>query len=155
MKPLGSAAQVVAAIGSLLVVLCAGCTTGGARPRAPSTSPETPASQSSTSSTFLPEWLRTKIGQYEALPIDRAPLGIWRITRNGQPAYYVQSPCCDQFNPLYDAVGTEICSPSGGLTGRGDGKCPTPMDPGTAARKVWSHPSAPTQSDEPPGLPSG
>jgi len=154
MKRLGSASQVVAAIGLSLVVLCAGCTTGGAHSHSPAT-PETPASQSPTSSTSLPDWLRIRIGQYEALPIDRAPLGIWRITRNGQPAYYVQSPCCDQFNPFYDAAGTEICSPSGGFTGRGDGKCPTPMDPGTDARKVWSHPSAPDNGDDPPGIPHG
>lgn len=153
MKRLDSAARSVPAIALLLAVLCAGCAAAGdARPQ-PSPSPSAAStSQPSPSSTSLPEWLRVKIGQYEALPADRAPLGIWRITHKGQPAYYMQSPCCDQFNPLYDAAGAEICNPSGGFTGRGDGKCPTPMDPGTEAKRVWSHFSATSQSDDPPGL---
>jgi hypothetical protein len=131
-----------------LVVLCTGCAVDGARPSRPSSSPATPTSPS----TSLPEWLRARIGEYKALPVDRAPLGIWRITHKGRPAYYVQSPCCDQFDPLYDAAGAEVCNPSGGFAGRGDGKCPNPMDQGTTAALVWSHPAATPRTDDPPGL---
>ena len=147
MKRLDSAARLVATIGMFLAMLCAGCAVDDARPL-PSSSSTTPTS----SSTSLPEWLRVRIGEYEALPADRAPLGVWRITHNGQPAFYLLSPCCDQYNPLLSAEGNEICNPSGGFTGSGDGKCPKPMDQGTKAALVWSHPAATSQTDDPPGL---
>lgn len=125
-----------------LAVLCGSCAEGEPRASAP---PE-------PSSSSLPGWLHTKIGQFEALPADRAPLGIWRITHDGKPAFYLLSPCCDQYNPLFSAEGAEICNPSGGFTGRGDGKCPEPMDRGTKAALVWSHPASTSQTDDPPGL---
>ncbi|SDQ85944.1 hypothetical protein SAMN05216569_2331 [Pseudoxanthomonas sp. CF125] len=152
MKRLHSAARSVPTIALLLATLCAGCAAGDARQKPSPSSPAASTSQPSPSSTSLPEWLRVKIGQYQALPADRAPLGIWRITHNGQAAYYLYSPCCDQYNPLFDAGGTEICNPSGGFTGRGDGKCPQPMDRGTKAALVWSHPASTSQTDDPPGL---
>lgn len=152
MKRLDSAAWFVPAIAMLLAMLGSGCAVGDARPQPSPSSSAASTSRPSPSSTSLPEWLRVKIGQYEALPADRAPLGIWRITHNGQPAYYLYSPCCDQHNPLFSAGGKEVCNPSGGFTGRGDGKCPQPMDQGTKATLVWSHPASTSQTDDPPGL---
>ncbi|HLP79380.1 MAG TPA: hypothetical protein VK158_01990 [Acidobacteriota bacterium] len=43
---------------------------------------------------------------------------------NDQPVYYARSQCCDRLDFLYDQSGNAICSPSGGITGTGDGKCP-------------------------------
>nr|WP_295376372.1 hypothetical protein [Pseudoxanthomonas sp.] len=100
----------------------------------------------------LPDWLRAKITDYERQPARQAPSTIWRITHQGQPAYYLVSPCCDQFNPLLDANGREICSPSGGFTGAGDGKCPRPMDAGTDAVRLWAHPEQQDPPTTPPGL---
>ena len=136
------AARFVPAMAMFLALLCVSCAEGDPRPPPPPDS----------SSASLPEWLRIKIAQFEASPADRAPLGVWRITHNGQPAFYLLSPCCDQYNPLFSAKGSEICNPSGGFTGRGDGKCPKPMDQGTKAALVWSHPASTSQTDEPPGL---
>ena len=124
----------------LLATLCGSCAEGEPRAESP---------PDSSSSSPLPGWLLTKIVQFDA---DHAPLGVWRITHHGQPAYYLLSPCCDQYNPLFSAEGREICNPSGGFTGRGDGICPKPMDPGTKATLVWSHPAATSQTDDPPGL---
>lgn len=42
----------------------------------------------------------------------------------GATYYYVESPCCDLYNPVYDARGKFVCAPDGGFTGRGDGRCP-------------------------------
>ncbi len=100
----------------------------------------------------MPDWLRARIAIYERQPVRQAPGTIWRITHQGAPAFYVVSPCCDQFNPLLDAGGREICSPSGGFTGAGDGKCPRPMDPGTDAIRLWVHPQQPDPPATPPGL---
>ncbi|MGX5728942.1 DUF6970 domain-containing protein [Pseudoxanthomonas beigongshangi] len=100
----------------------------------------------------VPDWLRAKIAEYERQSTRQAPSTIWRITHQGAPAYYLVSPCCDQFNPLLDATGKEICSPSGGFTGAGDGKCPRPMDAGTGATRLWVHPEQRDPPAAPPGL---
>lgn len=146
MRRQNRAARFVPAMTMLLVMLCASCAESDSRSSAPS------APRPNSSSASLPEWLRMKIAEFETLPADRAPLGVWRITHNGQPAFYLLSSCCDQYNPLFSAEGNEICNPSGGFTGRGDGKCPKPMDQGTKAALVWSHPASASQADEPPGL---
>ena len=146
MRRQNRAARFVPAMTMLLAMLCASCAESDSRSSAPS------APRPNSSSTSLPEWLRVKIGEFETLPADRAPLGVWRITHNGQPAFYLLSPCCDQYNPLFSAEGKEICNPSGGFTGRGDGQCPKPMDQGTKAALVWSHPASTSLTDEPPGL---
>lgn len=97
----------------------------------------------------LPDWLQQRIATYEAGPKHESPVAIWRITHQGQPAYFVSSPCCDQFDPLWDAKGDTICHPSGGFAGRGDGKCPVPRDAGTQATLVWSLPDVPVPEQAP------
>lgn len=99
----------------------------------------------------VPDWLKARIAGYERQPAQQAPSTIWRIIHQGAPAFYLVSPCCDQFNPLLDAGGKEICSPSGGFTGAGDGKCPHPMDAGTGAIRLWAHP----EQQDPPAVPPG
>ena len=54
-------------------------------------------------------------------------------------AYYVKAGCCDQFDPLIDARGVLVCYPSGGFSGRGDGKCPGALPPVSERREVWRH----------------
>jgi len=100
----------------------------------------------------LPSWLVSKMKRYDRIPEEQAPLGIWQIIRQGQPAYFEIAPCCDQYNPLYDEKGQQICSPTGGFTGGGDMKCPNPADPRTAARLVWVHPKAADQNPPAPQL---
>lgn len=92
---------------------------------------------------MLPWWLRERILQFEASPLNSTPVAIWQIVHRGKPAYFFLSPCCDQFNPLFNDAGQQICSPSGGLAGGGDGRCPGPMDKGTQATFIWAHPAAP------------
>jgi len=41
----------------------------------------------------------------------------------GDTVYLFLPPCCDRFAELYDKNGKLICHPSGGITGKGDGKC--------------------------------
>jgi hypothetical protein len=100
----------------------------------------------------LPEWLVAKISGYEAGPAREAPIEIWQISYQGRPAFFFISPCCDRFNPLFSLSGENICSPSGGFSGSGDGKCPKPIDRGTEPRFVWSHPASPSQTHVPPRL---
>ena len=57
-------------------------------------------------------------------PPQNPPQTIKRHVIDGKTFYYVRAPCCDQFNDVYDARGQRLCSPDGGITGRGDGRCP-------------------------------
>lgn len=43
---------------------------------------------------------------------------------NGNTYYLVQATCCDRGGALYDVLGKYVCSPNGGFSGLGDGRCP-------------------------------
>lgn len=89
----------------------------------------------------LPAWLESKVDAWERQDSNVVEtLSVSRLQHKGATAYLFHANCCDQFNTLYDADGRELCSPSGGHTGDGDGKCPIPEDPGTARVVVWEHP---------------
>ena len=51
----------------------------------------------------------------------------------------MQAGCCDQLDPLVDARGVLVCYPTGGYTGRGDGKCLGALPPAAQRREVWRH----------------
>ena len=87
----------------------------------------------------LPAWLAALVADYDAQPARTAPAAAFAMAYGGETAYLVQTGCCDQFDPLYDARGVVICHPSGGFTGRGDGKCPAPLPPAADRREVWRH----------------
>lgn len=100
----------------------------------------------------LPKWLTAQMARYEVTPPQAAPSSIWRITRHGAAAYYLVAPCCDQFDPLLDAQGKQLCSPTGGIHGLGDGRCPLPADPHTAIQLIWVHPKSVLQNPPMPRL---
>lgn len=56
---------------------------------------------------------------------------------NGKKVYLVLPDCCDQYISLYDENCNYLCAPSGGFTGRGDGKCPDFNDKATYEALVW------------------
>ena len=68
--------------------------------------------------------IRERIRAFET-GIGRRPNDLVSFTGpDNRPVYLFTAPCCDQFNPLYDAEGRFICAPTGGFAGSGDGKCP-------------------------------
>lgn len=67
--------------------------------------------------------VQAHIAAYEAATPDKRPNNIRRVLYGARPAYLLTSPCCDQFNYLYDAQGLRLCAPSGGIAGNGDGTC--------------------------------
>ncbi len=87
----------------------------------------------------LPAWLAARVADYDAQPARTAPAAVFALPWQGSTAYLVTAACCDQYNPLYDARGVLVCHPSGGFTGRGDGKCPAPLPPDAQRREVWRH----------------
>lgn len=87
----------------------------------------------------LPAWLAAMVADFDTQPAHTAPHAAFALPYLGGTAYLLTTSCCDQFNPLYDARGVVICHPSGGFTGRGDGKCPAPLPPDAERREVWRH----------------
>jgi hypothetical protein len=57
----------------------------------------------------VPEWLVVRMVAYEAAPPESAPSEIWQISLKGKPAFYIRSACCDDYNPLLNYKGEEIC----------------------------------------------
>ena len=84
-----------------------------------------------------PAWVDQLIKQFESDPVGNPPLSIWRYEYNGQEVYFVPARCCDITSVLYDAEGTKLCAPDGGIAGRGDGKCPDFFDQRTNEQLIW------------------
>ncbi len=74
-----------------------------------------------TTQKVIPECIKAKIKVLEQEPPRKA--AIWQYDYDGKTVYYVASGCCDQYNLLFDSDCNIICSPDGGISGDGDGRC--------------------------------
>lgn len=74
---------------------------------------------------YVPSWVQSQIEMLKAQPPYRTGKKmILKYRYQYMDVYYIPADCCDQLNPLYDEFGKKICSPDGGFTGKGDGRCP-------------------------------
>ena len=96
----------------------------------------------SASSRDLPPFVLQLIEKYESAPKANPPASIWRYKYKERIVFYVPPSCCDLPSELYDFDGNFICGPDGGLTGRGDGKCPDFFGQRAEELRVWSDPRA-------------
>ena len=87
----------------------------------------------------LPAWLSIRLADFDAQSRPAAPQAVYQVRYGNETAYLVKAGCCDQLDPLIDARGVLVCYPSGGFTGRGDGKCPGALPPEGERREVWRH----------------
>lgn len=55
----------------------------------------------------------------------------------GKKVYLAKAQCCDFYDLLYDENCKELCAPTGGFSGRGDGKCPDFIKDAKLIRSVW------------------
>lgn len=65
------------------------------------------------------------------------PLEIWSYNYNNQIVYLAIADCCDQYDQVYAADCAILCAPSGGITGKGDGKCPNFDEQATDGKLIW------------------
>jgi len=84
----------------------------------------------------LPQHVADRIKQYENNPA-AAPNEIWRYRFEGRTVYYIPPMPYDIPSTLVSVDGEYICSPDGGLTGAGDGKCPTFIEERAGGEIVW------------------
>jgi hypothetical protein len=73
--------------------------------------------------------------------IKSPPMGevteVWRYSFRGETVYYFPPMPYDIPSVLLNGKGESICSPDGGLTGFGDGKCPSFFEDRKGGRLVW------------------
>lgn len=84
----------------------------------------TTSCKSSDQHTEIPTCIQSKIELLKKEPVQNPPAEVWEWVSDTQTYYYFTSPCCDQFNFLYNETCEKICAPDGGFTGKGDQKCP-------------------------------
>lgn len=94
-------------------------------------------SHNPASPTQTPDWLTSLIQQLEAEPVASPPAMIASYDFDGQTVYYLTPRCCDEWSTLFSEDGQILCHPDGGLTGRGDGQCPTFMARRANERIIW------------------
>ncbi|HLT81111.1 MAG TPA: hypothetical protein VKZ86_08770 [Cyclobacteriaceae bacterium] len=83
---------------------------------------------------FVPECITDIIESIQSEPVRNPPANVWRFEYAGSTVYYVSAYCCDFPSMLYAEDCTFICSPDGGFSGTGDGKCTAPLERGL---QVW------------------
>jgi hypothetical protein len=71
-----------------------------------------------------PDWLTPVIAELEREPVANPPAYLASYEYKGETVYYLPPRCCDVPSTVYGPTGTILCSADGGLTGRGDGRCP-------------------------------
>ena len=81
-----------------------------------------------------------KIDQVKAEPKWNPAAEVNEYSYLGKKVYLFTSNCCDQYIMLYDGSCNYICAPSGGITGKGDGKCSDFYSVATHLRLVWKDP---------------
>ena len=88
----------------------------------------------------VPPCIGEKIDAIQQLPKYNPPATVYRYSYQNQYVYLISSNCCDQYNYLYDKNCNVICAPTGGLTGRGDGRCADFKQNATGEVLVWKDP---------------
>lgn len=91
----------------------------------------------STAQDSNPAWLTQLIGELKLEEPANPPAKIYRYTYGGQQVYLLSNRCCDVPSKLYDANGNVMCEPDGGITGKGDGRCPDFFEQRQNETLVW------------------
>ncbi len=85
----------------------------------------------------IPGWLQQLIVRLENEPVANPPALIHEFRYMGETVYYLPPRCCDVRSVLFSATGEIICHPDGGISGKGDGRCPEFFAQAQYERTVW------------------
>src|SRR5438128_830274 len=92
---------------------------------------------SSSAKPEIPACIQKMIEGFHATPRFSPYIRIDQYLYRGKLTYFATSSCCDRFNPLFDGECNQICAPSGGFIGRGDGKCTDFDETATKVGNIW------------------
>jgi hypothetical protein len=85
----------------------------------------------------IPACLAEQLTRIQSNQYENPPLQIDEYEYNGKKVYLFTADCCDQYNILFDENCKGFCAPSGGITGKGDGKCTDFKDNAKLVRNIW------------------
>jgi hypothetical protein len=88
----------------------------------------------------IPDCIENKIQEMAQAPVANPPAKVYLYRYKGKTIYYIPAKCCDFPSLLVDAACNTICSPDGGLSGKGDGTCPDFISTRTDERLIWEDP---------------
>ena len=88
----------------------------------------------------IPPCISGKIEAIQQVPKYNPPATVYRYLYGDKYVYLFTSDCCDQYNYLYDKDCNVICAPSGGITGKGDGRCRNFSEVATNETLIWKDP---------------
>ena len=87
----------------------------------------------------IPLCIQNKITVFESQPKDSRPYSVTEYFYKGDFVYYIISPCCDQYNPVYNRGCDYLGSPNGGIAGSGDGKLQDFFANATNKKLIWEN----------------
>ena len=85
----------------------------------------------------LPSCISKRIEEIKKQPQWNPPAEVYEYSYNGRRVFYFSSDCCDHYNTVVDENCNEVCAPSGGITGKGDGKCDDFKTNAKMVKLVW------------------
>ncbi len=86
-----------------------------------------------------PVCILEKIKEFNKLGEKYRPKFIMRYSYKGKTVYYIPSRCCDVPAEVFDENCVLICQPEGGITGKGDGKCPDFKADAKDGKVIWEN----------------
>lgn len=84
-----------------------------------------------------PDCIQQKIKDIAAEDVWNPPAKVYSYLYNGKNVFLISQHCCDIPSVVLDQDCNVICSPSGGFSGRGDGKCVDFVSAATDERLIW------------------
>jgi len=85
----------------------------------------------------IPLCIQQRIDSIKQHPAGNPAAEINEYSYKNQTVYLISAPCCDQYSIAVDSVCNYVCAPSGGFTGRGDGKCVDFLEKAKFVQLVW------------------
>jgi hypothetical protein len=85
----------------------------------------------------LPTCIVNEIQKIKQASVWDPPATIWQYHYNGQIVYYIPPRCCDIPSILIDEKCNTICTPDGGISGKGDGNCLDFFEKCTDEKLIW------------------
>jgi hypothetical protein len=84
-----------------------------------------------------PDCIRQTIEVMANEDVRNPPAKVYRYQYRGSVVYFIPQYCCDFPSQLLDDECNQICSPDGGFSGKGDGKCQDFLDARSDELLVW------------------
>ncbi len=85
----------------------------------------------------LPACVNEQLSRLQNNQYENPPLQVDEYEFNGKRMFLFKADCCDQYDILFDENCKGTCAPSGGITGKGDGKCGDFKEKAKLVKTIW------------------